>query len=407
MLTNKGPGRSFRFARRGLGAIVCGLGMLAIGFSLGIPEATTAGMLTLGAVVVAGVSAIVMMRRSPGVTGKRVVGGQARSVPVVGDELPIDMVLRSTKRTGQAELVEVAIDDLAVRRGARSVRLAVRPLKAGSTSTASYRVILRQRGLLRFLPAEWKRSDPLGLTVVTHRLDAGGEIVVAPAIVELAPSSLIALAAMTPPGVPGSSVTIDPFEIREIRPHVVGEDLRRIHWPTSARRNMLMVREPERTRTMSEVPLVVVCDTRLGAHNGTLELALSTAASVVFSLDGPFSLVIESDSEAVVSSDLPDALRLLGLVPREPERGPRVQSAHSKQSKGLASLASPGHVLISGPLATDSGSLVTLRAGQPPLDSGTWTVGAATRTSLAIAIDAILAQAFAGQRQQTESSQPR
>ena len=64
-----------------------------------------------------------------------------------------------------------------------------------------------------------------------------------------------------------------------LRPYVVGDDLRRIHWPSSARHDELLVRQnelPWQGRT------TVLLDVRKAAHSGdSLEVAVSAAASIV------------------------------------------------------------------------------------------------------------------------------
>jgi uncharacterized protein (DUF58 family) len=64
-----------------------------------------------------------------------------------------------------------------------------------------------------------------------------------------------------------------------LRPYAVGDDLRRVHWPSSARHDELLVRQnelPWQGRT------TVLLDVRTTAHVGdTLEVAVSAAASIV------------------------------------------------------------------------------------------------------------------------------
>ena len=64
-----------------------------------------------------------------------------------------------------------------------------------------------------------------------------------------------------------------------LRPYVVGDDLRRIHWPSTARHDELLVRQQEQPwqgRT------TVLLDVRRAAHDAaSLETAVSAAASVV------------------------------------------------------------------------------------------------------------------------------
>jgi uncharacterized protein (DUF58 family) len=64
-----------------------------------------------------------------------------------------------------------------------------------------------------------------------------------------------------------------------LRPYTIGDDLRRVHWPSTARHDELLVRQnelPWQGRT------TVLLDVRRSAHRGeSLEVAVSVAASVI------------------------------------------------------------------------------------------------------------------------------
>jgi uncharacterized protein (DUF58 family) len=64
-----------------------------------------------------------------------------------------------------------------------------------------------------------------------------------------------------------------------LRPYVVGDDLRRVHWRSTARRDELMVRQDE---LPWQGRVTILLDVRRNAHTpASLELAVSAAASVV------------------------------------------------------------------------------------------------------------------------------
>ena len=64
-----------------------------------------------------------------------------------------------------------------------------------------------------------------------------------------------------------------------LRPYVVGDDLRRVHWPSTARHDELMVRQDE---LPWQGRATVLLDVRRSGHTAdSLELAVSAAASVV------------------------------------------------------------------------------------------------------------------------------
>ena len=64
-----------------------------------------------------------------------------------------------------------------------------------------------------------------------------------------------------------------------LRPYVVGDELRRVHWPTTARLDELMVRQDE---LPWQGRVTVLLDVRRATHSpASLELAVSAAASIV------------------------------------------------------------------------------------------------------------------------------
>jgi uncharacterized protein (DUF58 family) len=64
-----------------------------------------------------------------------------------------------------------------------------------------------------------------------------------------------------------------------LRQYVVGDDLRKVHWPSTARRDELMVRQDE---LPWQGRVTVLLDVRRNAHTPeSLELAVSAAASIV------------------------------------------------------------------------------------------------------------------------------
>ncbi len=64
-----------------------------------------------------------------------------------------------------------------------------------------------------------------------------------------------------------------------LRPYVVGDDLRRVHWRSTARRDELMVRQDE---LPWQGRVTVLLDVRRNTHTpASLELAVSAAASIV------------------------------------------------------------------------------------------------------------------------------
>lgn len=378
---------SIRITRRGVGALVSGVAITAAGLVLALAEAISAGIITLAATgLTAGIVAMAALLAPP-LFVRRVVE-QTERLPTVGEDLEIDIHIDARRRTAMAEVIEVAVDALTVRKGARSVRMSVRPLRSGETSVAHYRVVLRERGTLRFLPMTWRRTDPLGLFRWSHRVDRGGEVLVGPAVVSLDANARASLERLRPRAVARRIFGTDPFELRDLRPYVPGDDLRRVHWASSARRNELIIREPEQLFVTRALPIRVVIDARHRAHVGTLELALSIGASVVDALVEPFEVTVLTNDGDERSTSAQGTMMLLARVDREfssiDERMPR--------RGGIDDAADhPGEVIVTGPrsVASAEGTIV-FAAGAAPLDLGHWEPGEPTRRAVASTIARML-----------------
>ena len=155
-------------------------------------------------------------------------------------------------------------------------------LWAGRPVTVTYRVRARKRGVHLFQRVNVAVSDPVGLTQRQFAVAASGQAVVYPR-----PLPLAAWA-------PGGAVSYadagrerlaagqggDFYAIREYHP---GDDLRRIHWRSTARRGHLAVVEFERTQAADTL---VVLDLAAGSEVGegkltTLETGITAAASLL------------------------------------------------------------------------------------------------------------------------------
>ncbi|MCC7353952.1 MAG: DUF58 domain-containing protein [Anaerolineae bacterium] len=103
-------------------------------------------------------------------------------------------------------------------------------------------VVCRQRGLFTLGPWELRMGDPFGLFTVTHVYPETRSILVYPRVVHLPPLQLPLGAAA---GIARSTRrTSDPTLLTaSVRDYAPGDPLKRVHWPSTARRRMLMVKE--------------------------------------------------------------------------------------------------------------------------------------------------------------------
>jgi uncharacterized protein (DUF58 family) len=132
----------------------------------------------------------------------------------------------------------------------RPARLVLTGLPARNSQRVAYTVLCRTRGRYHLGPLRIDISDPFALTKLRMEYTERDELVVFPEVEELRAviSSQFGSGA-------GESTSRHLFRTGEefftMREYQVGDDLRRIHWPSVARRGRLMIRQDESARRRS------------------------------------------------------------------------------------------------------------------------------------------------------------
>lgn len=141
----------------------------------------------------------------------------------------------------------------------------VRVPRDGNRLSAAYRINRVPRGRYRFAGTEVSIEDPFGLSRRDQLLPDTGTLLVYPRLTKLA--SLFSERGLRSHG-GGRMLLRRPtgFELHSVREYHDGESLRRVHWPSTARRQQLMVKELE-DAPRDEV--VVVIDAQAGFGAGT------------------------------------------------------------------------------------------------------------------------------------------
>jgi uncharacterized protein (DUF58 family) len=161
----------------------------------------------------------------------------------------------------------------------RSASVVVAPLAAGETVRATYRLPTQRRGLLVIGPLSIEVADPFGLASATVDAAPVTDLTVWPAVDDVVP--LPHTIGDDPHGGTDhpNALTAAGEDFYALRAYVVGDDLRHVHWRSTARRDELMVRQDEMPW---QGRATVLLDTRAEAHTpATFELAVSAAASIV------------------------------------------------------------------------------------------------------------------------------
>jgi len=270
-----------RISARGVGLLLAGAALLGAGFGFGYPELTVLGTAALCAAAFAVLYAA--WRPRLGVTRSadpdRVMRGEASRVT---------LTVHNASRLRAATLI--AYD----RCGATSVPVPLVRLRPRHDTVTGYPVPTGRRGVVRIGPLRVLRRDPLALVTMARSHGETCQVWVYPRVHALAavPVGVARSLDGRVDRVPHGTITFD-----TLREYVIGDELRHVHWRTTARVGELMVREHLDT---SLPRLVVLLDDRAEAYPGdgeAFEAACEAAASVVV---------------AASRADLPLALALVG-----------------------------------------------------------------------------------------------
>jgi uncharacterized protein (DUF58 family) len=178
-------------------------------------------------------------------------------------------------------------------------------LRRGEAALRTYRLPTAKRGIYDIGPIELPRADPFGLCRSVQRLGRPQRIAVHPRLLALRP-----LPIGTSRNLEGPSTDLSPqgtITFHRLREYVVGDDLRCVHWPTTARTGKLVVRHNVDT---AQPFSVILLDLRPSVYSPeTFESAVDVAASVATSL---------ATDRAPVQLRTTSGERLGGLAQRDP-----------------------------------------------------------------------------------------
>jgi uncharacterized protein (DUF58 family) len=144
----------------------------------------------------------------------------------------------------------------------------------------SYRLPTDRRGEIQVGPLRFVRADPLGVSRRVHRYGAEVMLLVRP---KVHPLPLLASGrARQLEGSTSDRSLAGTVTFNTLREYVQGDDLRHIHWRTTARTGTLMIRQlVDASRPETAVVLDIRPELYVGNESGTdFELAVDVAASI-------------------------------------------------------------------------------------------------------------------------------
>ena len=248
---------------RGWGAGGAAVTLLLLGFRFGYPDLAVLGGAAAAALL--GAAGFALWR--PVLRVHRVADPDrvARGEPA---RMRLSVANASRLRTASL----VAVD----RCDGEDVPVPLVRLRPGKDTTADYPVPTHRRGVVPVGPLRVVRGDPLGLVSLARAYGDTAAVWVHPRIHPLraVPAGLTRSLDGRVDKVPHGTITFD-----SLREYVVGDELRRVHWRSSAKAGTLMVREQLDT---SEPSLLVLLDDRSSAQlDDPFEDCCEAAASIV------------------------------------------------------------------------------------------------------------------------------
>lgn len=318
----------------------------------------------------------------------------------VGSTATVTLEVTGGTATGPLELVDTAPD-------AAGAAAPPRFLVRGAGTAVRYELRPVQRGVHRIGPLVAHGGDPLGLAEFARTVPGDEQLLVLPRTVALrgVPHALGSTDGAHGAGAAGSGQGRSDVLVR---PYRSGDELRRVHWRSTARHDELMVRLEERPWRGG---VTVLLDRRSAAHRGhgpgaSLEWAVTFAASACVHLidrGEPVELVTEDGGPAVAAGapagadGVLDALATLRASARTDLTGPPLPgsgdvlavlgaTAADELPALLARCPGQGHAVLLDVAAWGTGRAPVFTDTTPPVEATAaalrgagWAVTVATR----------------------------
>ncbi|GAA4806041.1 DUF58 domain-containing protein [Nocardioides caeni] len=295
---------------RGRAFVAAGATAIGCAIVFGQPALVRVGVLVLVLPIVAAI--VVAVRRPDAQVQRSVRPALLRA----GETAHVELAATGTRRRA-ALLVE---DNVPYALGSRP-RFVLADLERGWERTLTYPVRSELRGQYDLGPLVVRTVDPFGMVERRSSLGDPATVVVTPRVLPL-------------PGVPLSggwhgagdhrpqSFATGSAEDVTVREYRRGDDLRRVHWRSSARLGELMVRREEQPW---EAHAIVLLDHRSKVHQGrgpasSFEAAVVTAASAIVHLEQHGYSVQFATADGIECDGADAALRRMAVL-RMTERG--------------------------------------------------------------------------------------
>ncbi len=217
--------------------------------------------------------------------------------------LNVKMSIRNNAARG-ASFFELLDYFPAGRPGKEKTSLFILDIAAKEEKNLNYAVDCYKRGVWNMGPIEVISQDALGFFRMKQTLDVISGIIIYPALFRVFAFPPLARGSVSWMGVETAKISGDSHEFFGIREYQRGDSVSRIHWPSTARHNKLIVKQFERNSVQEAT---IVLDLKKGNNIGTgrettLEYSVKIAGAIArFLMDsGAFVQIIGYANEAMI-----------------------------------------------------------------------------------------------------------
>ena len=353
----------------GRAVLVVGVVVFVLGLATGYPAVSA-----LGATLVAAVAlAFALVRRPVRLSTSRVVEpDRVTAGEGAHSRLTITNIGRRSTSAGTVR----------ERVGEETLTVDLPALAPGESTTVVRELPTDRRGVFAIGPLTVRRGDPIGLVRRGDDQSDLGELIVHPRIHLVSPFP--AGIARDLDGIPSGEASEGGITFSGLREYVPGDDLRLVHWRSSARMGELMVRH---NIDVHRPGTTVLLDTNAGVHDdSTFEDAVRVAASIIsaamlrrfpFALRTTCGQIIDERSQRVA---VLDAFAALGPVTDGGTIG-EIASAAARNPTGFSCAVVTGRAGVDvlrplGPLRGRFEQLTIVRLGSAQAEQVHKLVGA-------------------------------
>ena len=153
----------------------------------------------------------------------------------------------------------------------------IQRLAPGEEAEELFAIPTQRRGVVKVGPVSVVRGDPLGLFERAHQRDEPVDLFVHPRTIMFDGQSLGFLRDLE--GLPAADLSRDDVSFHALLEYQPGDDLRHVHWRSTARTGTVMVRQYEETRR-SHFVIALSRSTADYATEDDFELGISAAGSI-------------------------------------------------------------------------------------------------------------------------------